>query len=282
MLLAIIILVIIVFIIIRVVGNDKGNENSNPSYAERKDSDTVVWADRYSSKASHTGRIGENAVSFILCSLPQEYLVVNDVIIPDQTTVPGEKHTTQIDHIVVSPYGIFVIETKNYSGWIFGSEESKRWKETFRTTQGSFFYNPIKQNWGHAYALAEHLQLDIRLFKPIVVFSDICELHVEATTPVVHMSQLKGLILDYRQEMIPRDDVAFIFNRLRNLSIVGEAVENRHIQSIGERLTEKEMAMRNGRCPRCGGELKLRSGRFGSFYGCSNYPKCRFTCNTRS
>ena len=175
-----------------------------------------------------------------------------------------------------------MIETKNYSGWIFGSEESKRWKETFKTTRARFFYNPIKQNWGHAYALAEHLGLNIGVFKPIVVFSDNCDLNVESKTPVVYSCQLKDLLLNYTREIIPQKDVPLIFNRLSNISLAGENIARTHIQSIGERLSEKETAMQNGRCPRCGGELRLRNGKYGAFYGCSNYPKCRFTYNTRS
>lgn len=228
---------------------------------------------------SAIGKDGENKVSFILHSLPEDFLVLDDVIIPDQITDPNKKYTTQIDHVVVSPFGIFVIETKNYSGWIFGKEKSERWKETFKTTDGHFFYNPVKQNWGHAYALAEHLKLTIRAFKPIVVFSDDCELHVETTTPVVHMSQLKGLILNFTQEIIARKDTAMIFDRLSRLKLAGEGIEEEHIQSIGERFAEREATVRQRKCPRCGGELKLRNGKYGAFYACSNYPKCRFTRN---
>ena len=229
--------------------------------------------------ASNIGKAGENDVTFVLRSLPQEYLVINNVIIPDQVTDPNKKHTTQIDHIVISPFGFFVIETKNYRGWILGSEKSKEWKEVFRTTPEHYFYNPIKQNWGHVYALAEHLRLNTRVFIPIVVFSDECELNVETTTPVVYVSQLEEHILSYTKEIIPRRDVLKIYDRLNKILLVGEEIENKHIQSIGERLSEKEMALQEGRCPRCGGELVLRNGKYGSFYGCSNYPKCKFTHN---
>jgi len=177
----------------------------------------------------------------------------------------------------VSPYGIFVVETKNYSGWIFGSENSKRWKETFKTTEGHFFYNPIKQNWGHIYALAERLRLDVRLFKPVVAFSDNCELHVESTTPVVFISELKETILSYSQEVITTENVALISNRLREISLVGTEIESEHIESIGERFVEKNMIISQRKCPRCGGNLVLRNGKYGQFYGCSNYPYCRFT-----
>lgn len=223
------------------------------------------------------GKAGESTVSHILRSLPEDYLVINDVIIPDQVTDSNKKYTTQIDHVVVAPFGIFVIETKNYSGWIFGDEKSKRWKQTFKTTEAHYLYNPIKQNWGHTYALAEHLHLNIRAFKPIVVFSNNCKLHISSTTPVVYMSQLKACILQYTQEIIPRESVALIFDRLSKTNLVGAEIEDIHIQSIGERHVNKEIALQQGKCPRCGGNLVLRNGRYGQFYGCSNYPKCKFT-----
>lgn len=194
-----------------------------------------------------------------------------------QRDISNKEYTTQIDHVVVSPFGIFVIETKNYSGWIFGEEKSKRWKETFKTTEGRYFYNPIKQNWGHTFALAERLQLNVRLFKPVVVFSDDCELHVESTTPVVYMSQLEDLISNYTQVLISDNDVALIFDRISKMDLDGIEIENRHIQSIEERFEEKEITIQGGKCPRCGGQLKLRNGKYGQFYGCSNYPQCRFT-----
>ena len=226
---------------------------------------------------SRLGKLGESEVSFVLHSLPLEYLAIDDVIIPDQVTDPSKRYTTQIDHIVISPFGIFVIETKNYKGWIYGSEKSKDWKETFRTTPAHYFYNPIKQNLGHVYALAEHLRLNTNLFKPIVVFSDSCRLNVETTTPVVYVSQLAEQILSYTDVIIPTENVAAIYDRLNKLILSSEEAEAKHIQSIGERFSRKENALREGRCPRCGGILKLRNGKYGAFYGCSNYPRCKFT-----
>lgn len=225
---------------------------------------------------SDRGKIGENKVSEVLETLPQKYHIINNVIIPDQKDISNKDYTTQIDHLIVSPFGIFVIETKNYSGWIFGAENTKRWKETF-PTESHFFYNPIKQNWGHTYALAERLQLNVRYFKPIVVFSDGCELHVEATTPVVYMSQLVELILNYTQVILSEKEIALILSKISNLNLIVTEIENKHIQSIGERFEGKKETISEGRCPRCGGHLKLRNGKYGQFYGCSNYPQCRFT-----
>ena len=66
------------------------------------------------SSAENIGKAGEKRVARKLDWLPKEYIILNDIMLPTQYG------TTQIDHIVVSPYGIFVIETKNYKGWIFG------------------------------------------------------------------------------------------------------------------------------------------------------------------
>jgi hypothetical protein len=60
--------------------------------------------------------------------------------------------TTQIDHIVVSNYGIFVIETKNYKGWIMGNEYDEYWRQVIYKRKEKL-YNPIKQNYGHILAL---------------------------------------------------------------------------------------------------------------------------------
>ena len=111
------------------------------------------------------GTRGEHKVSCVLRNLPENYYVIDDL------TIPTRNSTTQIDHVVVSVYGIFVIETKNYSGWIYGSNNTKKWKQCF-PSKSNYFYNPIKQNWAHIYALSELLKLDTQTFKPVVVFSD--------------------------------------------------------------------------------------------------------------
>ncbi|MCD5995285.1 NERD domain-containing protein [Pseudomonas sp. CDFA 602] len=76
--------------------------------------------------------------------------------------------TTQIDHVFLSPYGIFVLETKNMSGWIFGSEKQPQWtqklyKRTYR------FQNPLRQNYKHLKALEATLGVG-----PVYLHSVIC------------------------------------------------------------------------------------------------------------
>lgn len=69
--------------------------------------------------AKQKGMRGEMRVSAILTQLPNDYTVLNDQVFRT------EKGTTQIDHVVVSKYGIFAIETKNYRGEIYGNDNRK-------------------------------------------------------------------------------------------------------------------------------------------------------------
>ena len=274
-----ILIVILLLLLIKVVQNTNKRKHSFTGKDSKSDVSYVAYSGSFNDNtvASDIGKNGEREVSFVLRSLPQEYLVANNVVIPDQVTDPNKKYTTQIDHIVISPFGVFVIETKNYKGWIFGSEKSREWKEVFRTTPEHYFYNPIKQNWGHVYALAEHLRLNTEVFIPVVVFLDNCKLNVETRTPVVYVSQLEGFILNHTKEIISRRNVTKIYERLNKIILAGGEIENKHIQSIGERRSEKETALREGRCPRCGCKMIQRNGKYGPFFACSNYPRCRFT-----
>jgi hypothetical protein len=98
------------------------------------------------------GKVGEAAVKKNLKTLsPEEYIHIHDIMIPSRDG------TTQIDHVVVSPYGIFVVETKNYEGWIYGSENSKYWTQVLNKNSKHKFFNPLRQNYGHVKALEQLL-----------------------------------------------------------------------------------------------------------------------------
>lgn len=92
-----------------------------------------------------------------------DYKRVSDVIVE---TANG---TTQIDHIVLSKYGLIVIETKNYQGWIFGGASQKEWTQSIYGKKHGF-QNPLHQNYKHTKALAEHLNIDHSLIKPVIWF----------------------------------------------------------------------------------------------------------------
>src|SRR5690554_1408785 len=84
-------------------------------------------------------------------------------------TLPTEDGTTQIDHIIVSCYGVFVVETKNMKGWIFGNEKQRYWtQKIYRHSQK--FQNPLHQNYKHVKTLRSLLGLGDEQVISLVVF----------------------------------------------------------------------------------------------------------------
>ena len=221
------------------------------------------------------GDRGEHYVSKILSSLNEnEYKILNDVML---RTKNGK--TTQIDHIVVSCYGIFVIETKNYSGWIFGNENTEYWMQVIYKEKHKF-RNPVKQNQAHIFALknllAEYKNIE---YFPIVDFVGSAELKkIDSKTPVIYDNYLLRLIYSSSTNKCLSDvEIQKIYDLLLNNNIVDENTWAEHVENIRQTVVERKSKMENLICPRCNGELRVRNGKSGKFYGCSNYPRCRFT-----
>jgi hypothetical protein len=220
------------------------------------------------------GALGEARVGRRLRELPSEYYaVISDLLLPTSTG------TSQIDHLVVSRSGIFVIETKNFSGWIHGNENSEYWTQTKYKTRTNF-RNPVKQNWAHVYALKEVLSdLKSIAYHPIVVFVGTAELkNVYSKTPVVYSDQLPQTILDASGGAnLTLDQVRQVARRLNEACIRDRHAKREHVRLARERTLRRRQMESAGICPKCGGSLVVRSGRYGMFYGCSGYPDCRYT-----
>jgi len=101
----------------------------------------------------------------------------------------GEKGTTQIDHIIVSKYGVFVVETKERSGWIFGSETDREWTQVFPTKKKVRFQNPLRQNYLHTETLKDCLGIERNKIHSLIVFWGDCELKTQLPPNVV-----KGIV----------------------------------------------------------------------------------------
>ena len=122
---------------------------------------------------------GERLVGSELMRHYREWTLLNDVLLP---TSSG---TTQIDHILVSPIAVFLIETKEMNGWVFGSPGQRQWTQSFAAGRSSRkvgvrsrrfkFYNPLRQNEGHAKALVK-LGIDRWRLRPVVTFVGDAEL----------------------------------------------------------------------------------------------------------
>jgi hypothetical protein len=237
--------------------------------------------------ARQKGKRGEMRVSSILLQLPDEYTVLNDLI------YRTDKGTTQIDHLVVSKYGIFTIETKNYRGEIYGDDNrkewtqlivtevtyAKKWWKTYTYVTKNHFYNPVKQSVGHAFRIKELLSAFPHVkIVPIVVFTgDAILSNVESKHHVVYEDNLLDVICEYRTIYLADDDVQSVVSILEGNNVREIVNDRQHVKNLRTAAREVNATINSGICPKCGGHLVQRNGKYGTFYGCSNYPKCRFT-----
>ena len=212
--------------------------------------------------------------------------------------LPRENNeTTEIDVLMIYKSGLYVFESKNYSGWIFGDEKSKNWTQTLpsgRKSHKEHFFNPIMQNKLHIKWLLNALERDIPTHS-IIVFSERCTLksinNVSSNIKVIKRGDVKSTVdqIDLSTgEILTNETIDEIYNKLYNSSQVDENTKEKHIENIKQRIEDN--AVNNNPvlpdetkhiCPRCGSLLVLRTAKKGenagkSFYGCSSYPKCRY------
>ena len=214
------------------------------------------------------GSIGEIMVSHKLnfqFGESIEHRQINDLIIVDEH---GKSH--QIDHIEIRQNGIFCIETKNYSGIITGSENQRVWTQHVGYRKYRFV-NPIRQNRSHIYYLRKALGNKYKINSLVVMVQN--NAGRIAVPYVVNLCNLKWYLSSYddgtNYSVEEMDD---IYRKLLSCART-DVTKYEHVLNIEK--TKRDIA--EGICPRCGGNLILRNGQYGNFYGCSNYPKCKFT-----
>ena len=265
-------------------------------------------------RAERKGRRGERMVSKELKNLKRrDYIVLNDILLPTSS-----ERTSQIDHVVVSTRGIFVIETKSLAGRITGSEHAQYWRQNL-SSQSRSIYNPLLQNAAHIRALRRILKgMDERLFISAVVFTEAWRLEIAAEDIIIprrflpdrHIRRTfqpserrkrrwwrpgKEVRLDEnrivlpleeltdelrrRKRIIPRDDLPEIAEKIQAAALTERHDRLSHTEYAKETSRNISREIRQGNCPRCGGRLVVKRGEKGEFVGCENFPSCRFTCS---
>ena len=154
------------------------------------------------------GKRGEKQVAVLLSMLPKEYKVINDLLLQ------SGGYSTQIDHVVVSAYGVFVIETKYYKGWIYGGENSEFWTQNIYGHKYEL-RNPLRQNHGHVKAITRLLSDfgPIPIYN-IVAFSHQASLKVDRSLPVMYWSQIVPYIRRHKEAYISKEKVTDIYDTL--------------------------------------------------------------------
>ncbi|MGD6833057.1 NERD domain-containing protein [Sutcliffiella halmapala] len=206
---------------------------------------------------------------------PQQYAVFNDVLLKME-----DGKSSQVDHVVLSRFGIVVIETKNYKGWIYGNENSAFWTQVNYQRKDKF-YNPIWQNKGHIKALQELLgERDSQKFLSIISFTERANLKkIDArsvTVRILYSSQVLNEIEAMKEEKLTKAEVFRYSQLLVGKQLMGKEKRVEHVESVKSRIDESNARVSKNICPKCGSALKERNGKYGRFLGCSGYPSCRF------
>lgn len=237
------------------------------------------------------GNRGESRINKII----ERNLGENEYLIED-ATLHTEDGTTQIDHIIVSTYGIFVIETKNMDGWIFGDSDLRRkeWTQTIYRYSNKF-PNPLRQNYGHVKTLESLLDLAGKKIFSIVVFVGDSTFKTDMPDNVMDkggfIKWIKGIKLR-NQAIFTKAEVKGIVDKIEDARKKRSFKTNReHVKHVRNTVAEKKREKKgttakkeNGNsaiCPRCESPLVVREAKKGKnkggkFLGCSSYPRCRY------
>ncbi len=199
---------------------------------------------------------------------PKVYRAIHNV------TLPTDDGTTQIDHILVSRYGVFVVETKNYKGWIFGGADQATWtqklyRQTFK------FQSPLRQNYKHLKTLESALGLPAEALRSVIVFVGECQFKTAMPANVCKGIAYIRYIKSQSAVILSDNEVERVVAAIQAGRLAPSLATSReHVRNLQQARTAAP------RCPRCGSamvERTVKSGpRAGSkFLGCSKFPACR-------
>ncbi|MDD5364364.1 MAG: nuclease-related domain-containing protein [Gallionellaceae bacterium] len=186
-------------------------------------------------KPSNKGQDGEIRVALDIATLDRtQYHPVHNV-----TVLVGDG-TTQIDHVVFSKYGIFVVETKNYTGWIFGKEREPKWTRASNGRSDNF-QNPIRQNHRHIKSLSELLGLEEHLFHSVIAFCGDSEFKTPMPSYI-----LDGGYADYirskKMALFSETEASTLAEKLKASMLErGEETNRMHVESLQQRHAKKEV-----------------------------------------
>ena len=183
-------------------------------------------------KIEFIGKVGENRTLSIVQSINSNFRVIQNLFIP-----AGNGGYTEIDTVLITDKCIFVLETKNYSGWIFGDEKSKHWMQVLYQRRHQF-YNPIMQNATHIRYLQKQIGYKIPIFS-IIAFSNRCifkKMDVYSDRiKVCHLNNLANVIRETNDSInffITNDEMNNIRMKLEAFINVDETIRKKHIEYI--------------------------------------------------
>jgi hypothetical protein len=151
--------------------------------------------------------LGEAMVANELSRLSRPHVLLNNV------TLPTERGTTQIDHILVTENGLFIIETKHYRGWILGRPSDDYWTQVIYRKK-SRFRNPLMQNYGHGKTVQGLFKLPESAFIGLVVFTGDAEFKSDLGPQVIRLGQLLEFVEKRHEAVLDEQKMTYVVGRI--------------------------------------------------------------------
>ena len=192
-------------------------------------------------------------------------------------TLPTADGTTQIDHVIVSRFGVFVVETKNMKGWIFGSENQKTWTQKIYKHTNKF-QNPLHQNYKHVQTLKAALELDDDQIHSVIVFVGDSSFKTEMPANVAKGHGYIRYIKSKQDHVLSENQVEQVMRKIESIRLMPSIKTNHeHVRHVDSIIKNKAKDMS---CPTCGCDMILRTAKSGKnagnhFWGCAKFPNCR-------
>lgn len=207
-------------------------------------------------------------------------LVLHDVLIDG-----ADGYTSQIDLVLVGNRGIYVVEVKSFSdAKIYGDTKKSKW---YYYSHGKKYeiYSPLRQNQKHVEYLKTFLKEfgDVPVFSIVTMICDDFKISGENPTDTIICNSLPAMergiykIAENKPEVFNDAQKQEIFDYIKNNQHIGKEARAEHKQNVIAYKQSLEENKKQKICPYCKDELVLRNGKNGKFYGCKNYPKCRYT-----
>ena len=189
-----------------------------------------LWAiNKWLDTPNGRGYLGERSVNSELKKLDANAYTV----IPNIMLRKPDRSTSQIDAIVISIYGVFVIEAKNYTGKIRGKVRADKWKQILHSRQNPYYFqNPIHQNFGHIKTLEEVIGINYHKMHNIVVFAGTAKWRKRPAKSVLYTKELRKYIESKKKVCLTQEELNTIKNKIEELKITGIFKNKEHIENI--------------------------------------------------
>jgi hypothetical protein len=219
------------------------------------------------------GDLGEYKINIQLDQLPKNCRSISDLMLPNSKSKSGY---SQIDHIILSPHAIFVIETKNYAGTIYGDFERSKWSVNGKFTM----MNPFHQNYGHIKAIHTLIpHVDISRFVSMVSFTRRCTFKVndelrkiQSNELIVYDTELSEFIarkvnvlkLITDTSVFTEDQVSEMYILLTKENVLDQQIRAKHVENIKSKLQTQENPQKvsNAICHTCRNGVSEKVSKF--------------------